>query len=134
MVLIYLLFFVALNFLIFTFFTKKILHKKSINYGLISILILILLFHFSGLINTISNDHLFHLIVYSLIVFVFYYGIEFLIWFIRKVNKNPKSEILIKAFNFFRFYFVYIFVLAYQFVSLLSIDAREHFKAIESIF
>jgi len=135
MIIAYIIFFALLNVIIFNFFTKKLKFSNKMLITLISICFLLLIFHFLGFFfKLISNNHLFHLMIFSLILFVINIFSNLLIIIIKKLNSNLEDHLGFKVFNFIRYYLVYILIFVYQCSSLLLISSREHFKSIESIF
>lgn len=134
MLIIYLVFFALLDFLIFCFLAKKVKLNFKLRVSLIITLLFIAVFHFSGIaMKSIANNHFYHLILFSLVVLIFHFGVKFLIWIMTRLNHSDKIVFLIKGFNYFRYYLVYILVFVYQTSSLLSNEAREHFNSIKSV-
>jgi hypothetical protein len=112
MLIIYLVFFVLLDFLIFCYLTKKVELSVKIRIAVISSLFIIIVLHFSGItMKTISNSQFYILLIFSLLLLVFNFGIKFVIWIMAKTSKSDKAIVLTKAFNFIRYYLIYILVL-----------------------
>jgi hypothetical protein len=135
MIIIYIIFFALLNFIIFHYLTKKVELSNKLRLFLIATCILILFMHYSGILfEPIANNHFYHLMIFSLVLFVVHIGSYIPILAMKKVAPNFEGHFALTAFNFMRFYVIYILIFVYQCTSLLSSTSREHFKSIESIF
>lgn len=135
MIIVYILFFAVLNFIIFHFLTKKVELSNKLYVILIAICILILFLHYSGVFfKPIPNNHFYHQIIFSLMLFVLHIGSYIPILVMKRMVPNFENHFAFTVFNFVRFYVIYILIFIYQCTSLISISSREHFKSIESIF
>ena len=126
---IYLLFFAVLNLLIFSYLTRKIDFSFKLKIGLIVLLVVIFIIHF--LIKTvISNQHFYHLILISLLLFALHFLSKIPIIIMKKLNPKFENHFAYYGFNFLRLYIIYILVIIYQCISLFSLQARVHFNSI----
>lgn len=128
MSILYLLFFGALNFLIFLFFARKVEITKKAKIILIIYLLFFLVIHFFQKSQSyLSNQHFFHLIKFSAIGVVLHYGSMISSIMMKKVNKDFENHLSSKMYDFLRFYLIYILIFIYQSVSILLPKAHEYF-------
>ncbi len=121
MIFIYVLFFLALNLMIFSFLTKKIEFNFRVQIGLIVLLVAITVLHlFKLLPELISNQHFFHLVLFSMVLFIMHFGSKLAILSMKKINPNFETHIVFSVFNFMRYYIIYVLVFVYQCISLFS--------------
>lgn len=116
MTIVYILFYGALNFLIYYFLVKKIKLKiKMINSIMIGLgaFILIQILYLSNYF--LVNEDFFNLIILSLLIILIHYGINI------KVNNNStlSDNFVSQFFNFFRLKLIYILVFLSQIIILI---------------
>lgn len=120
MSIVYFLFFLFSNFLIFSSLTEKIEVNSKIKIGLIAYLSCVIVLHFLDPVDaSISNEYFFYLILFSLALFIFHFGSKLSILILKRVNSKLEDHPVFSVFNVLRFYIVYILVFVYQCVSLL---------------
>ena len=120
MIFIYVLFFAILNLLIFSYLTKKMLLGVKMKIGLIALLIIIVVLHFLDFWRTsIPDQHFYHLVIFSAVLFIFHFGSKFPILAMKKINPKFENHLAFSGFNFMRFYVVYVLVYLYQLIYLL---------------
>ncbi|MFL0146620.1 hypothetical protein, partial [Tenacibaculum maritimum] len=107
---IYIIFFLILNLLIFSFQTERIKFSFNIKTLIIIIELLVIVLHFLGYIKLESNEVFMVLLFFSLGLVLFKIAGELTILFAIKVNKSIQDHFVLKMFNFMINYFVYIMV------------------------
>lgn len=115
------LFFSVLGLVIFNVLSKPILKLR------LKILFLILIIVFGLLQFTLfcklgymDNEKFVILLVFSFVVFVFHYGINFLLIMFLNKNDTFQSNYLAKGFLFFRNYIIYLLIWFFQVYTILS--------------
>ena len=135
MIITYILFFAVLNFIIFHFLTGKVELSNKSRITLIALCVLMLILHYSEMLfRPIPNNHFYHLMIFSLLLFVLHFGSYLPILAMKQISSNFENHFAFTGFNFMRFYVIYVLIFVYQCASLISSSSREHFKSIESIF
>ena len=121
----YILFFTILGLVIF-----NVLSKPSLKLRL-KILFLILIFVFCLLQFTLfcklgymDNEKFVILLVFSFVVFVFHYGINFLLIIFLNKNDTFQGNYLANGFLFFRNYIIYLLIWVFQVYTILSGSAK----------
>ena len=121
-------FFVVLNFLILALLTKATILKKPIVVGLIVVLILLFGVKFFNLVDDpLSMGGFYHLLSFSLGLIILHYGSEIMMSIFRKKlealeNKSFAEKYLIPFFNFLRLRLIYVLLLAYQIIFIISMQ------------
>src|SRR5690554_3575866 len=120
---IYIIFFAILNLFIFSYLTKKIIFSSKVKVLFVSFIILFIISHFIGLLDsTISNEVFCILIFFSMSFFVFHYGRNIAIWFTIKINNNKRDELLFKWYNFWINYVMYVLIFVFQIATLIDLQ------------
>ena len=121
----YILFFTILGLVIFNVLSKPILKLR------LKILFLILIFVFCLLQFTLfcklgymDNEKFVILLVFSFVVFVFHYGINFLLIMFLNKNDTFQGNYLANGFLFFRNYIIYLLIWVFQVYTILSGSAK----------
>lgn len=121
MTLLYLVFFGVINFLVFCYLTKKVQISLKIKIGLFLFLSIVVGLHFFMFFDTvISLNQFFYLLSASAILIVIHYLSMLPILILKSFNKNFENQIILKGFNFLRYYIIYLFTYLVQFSILLS--------------
>ncbi|MHC5310043.1 hypothetical protein ACYSNM_08200 [Myroides sp. LJL116] len=114
MKLLYILFFVTLDLLIFSYLIKKIRLNRTVSILCIALLFIFVGIHFlnpSG--GAIPNEIFKILIGFSMSLFVFRFGKNLSMWVSSMLNKE-KDELLLKWFGFWVDYVIYVMVIIVQ--------------------
>lgn len=120
MKLLYIVFYIVLDLMIFSFLIKKIRMSKTIWKTAIGFICLFTIIHFLNPMElSIPNERFFILIGFSMVLFLFKFGKTVSIRVYGVLNKN-KDELLMKWFEFWTDYVVYIMVLATQIGTIIS--------------
>lgn len=123
MKLLYILFFIGLNFLIFSYLTKRIEINSKIRTWIIASLVIIALIHFSNLIKTsIDNNLLFILFGFSMAYFVFYFG-KIISVTVASNTIHDNNKFKTRAIKWFEFQIDYIaslMILIFQIITIIS--------------
>lgn len=116
---IYISFFLTLNFFLFLILKKEVTKYKLISFS--SAIIIFILFHFFVLNEKyINNDSFFNLLSFSLTILVFYFGSQILISPLnKKIDFN--NHIVGTIYNLIRIYLIPIFVTLSQIIFIFSI-------------
>lgn len=128
----YLLFFWLLNIFIFSILTKKIQLNNNIKLGFTILILIVVITHFFiSLESNLSNSHFLHLLGVSLLLIAVHFLSKLPILMMKKINKKFEDHLAYKGFNFLRNYVVYGLICLYQFISIFSANARNHFNSID---
>lgn len=120
MKLFYIMFFIVLDLMIFSYLVKKIRLKRRISILLTVFLFLFIIIHFfnpSGL--AMPNNIFYILIGFSMALIVFRFGKNVAIWVTSMLNRE-KDELLLKWFGIWVDYVIYIMVLIIQITTIID--------------
>lgn len=121
MKIIYILFFLLINLLIFSKLTKKIEINTKLKIGITITLFIIAILHlFDPFDFAIESKLLLILFGFSLSLFIFHYSSRIAIAFSTAVNKGKKDKLLYKWYNILIFYVVYIMITVFQIATIIK--------------
>lgn len=121
MKLLYIIFFLIINVLIFEKLTKKIRIVTKLKSAFIIFLFLILLLHFFNPLDFAIDHKLFIILFgFSFSLFVFHYASRIAIAFSTQINKGNEDKLLYKWYNFLIFYVVYFMISVFQVATVIK--------------
>lgn len=120
MKLLYIIFYIVLDLMIFSFLIKKIRLSKTMWKIAVGFVCLFMIVHFINPMElSIPNERFFILIGFSMALFLFKFGKTVAIK-VNGVFNKTKDELLIKWFEFWTGYVIYIMVLVTQIGTIIS--------------
>lgn len=122
MKIVYIIFFLILNFLIFSNLTQKIKLNNKLKISLLIFLLIFCLIHFisNKWISAISNQLFLRLIIFSFCAFIFHYGGKLSKSYAMKIHNIDKNHSAIKGYNFLIHYVSYILIFTAQVGTLIN--------------
>ncbi len=119
----YIGFFIILDFLIFNYLTKTVQYRRNINVLLVTFLFLFIIIHFANPLGlAIPNDLFFILTTFSLVLFVFHVGKKISLWLLVRINneRNKNTDILTKSFSYLIDYATPVLILIFQMFTIID--------------
>jgi len=117
---IYILFFLVLNLLIFSYLTGKIKINNSLKVASLVFISVTLVLHFLNYIKLSSDKLFFILFIFSLAPFVLTLLSKATVWFAIKANSNIKEHFVLNMFNFMMNYVFYGLISIFQIITLIK--------------
>lgn len=121
MKILYILFFTVVSFVLFNILSKQILNLRSkILFSILIVVFCLLQISLLYKLGYMDNEKFFILLAFSFVVFVFHYGVNFLLF--TFLNKSDTSQVnyLAKGFIFFRNYIIYLLIWFFQVYTILT--------------
>jgi hypothetical protein len=116
-----LLLFTSLNFVIFNILSKQILNLRfKILVSILIVVFCLLQISLLSKLGYMNNEKFFILLAFSFVVFVFHYGINFILSIFLNKNDNFQANYLVKGFGLFRNYIIYILIGFFQVYTILT--------------
>ncbi|KAF2511367.1 hypothetical protein EYY60_08015 [Flavobacterium zhairuonense] len=128
MKLLYISFFTVLGLVLFNILSKPILKLRlKILFSILIVAFCLLQISLFYNLGYMDNNKFFILLVFSFVVFVFYYGINFLLILFLNKRETFQGNYLAKGFLFFRNYIIYLLIWLFQVYTILSLSQQETF-------
>ncbi|MCP1995465.1 SNF family Na+-dependent transporter [Flavobacterium sp. HSC-61S13] len=123
MEILYIGFFIILDFLIFNYLTKTVQYRRNICVLLVTLLCLFTALHFANPLGLAIPNHLFFILTtFSLVLFVFHVGKKISLWLLVRINneRNKNMDMLTKSFSYLIDYATPILILIFQLYSIID--------------
>lgn len=119
----YIGFFIILDFLIFNYLTKTVQYRRNITVLLVTLLFLFTVLHFENPLGLAIPNHLFFILTtFSLSLFVSHAGKKISLWFLAYINNkhNKNMDIVTKSFSYLIDYAMPVLILIFQLFTIID--------------